>query len=472
MRVTASREAIAWARREFGHAELGDVRRMERLVAMAACVLDRPNGRVSAVFRTDKEREGAYDFLENEHVAPDEMMAAVSEATARRCHDLPFVFVPVDGTSLSLVDRGKQKDFGRLGTDHAGAQGLKVIDALAVDPDGMVVGWLDLTFWTRGERSPPSGTHARRARPIEQKETRYWIGAIQRANAALQREGVRAFFQIDREGDSQDLLRTLQQTSQWWTVRSSADRSILVDDGERGRLRAQLANQEPIGHYALEVRARFKRRARKARMLVRLARVTLSLRDRTTDRRSSFEVTAIQAREDGTTPDGEAPIDWVLFTNYPVTSLEDALLVVRGYSQRWRVEECHQSWKSGVCDVEQTQLHSAGAVKRWSIILATAAARIERLKRLARTQPSAPATIEFTPIEIRALVLLKSENKKRNEQLPPMPTIAQAVRWVAELGGYTGKSSGGPPGANTIRRGLDYLKPAAKMLSLVAGHEK
>jgi hypothetical protein len=349
---------------------------------------------------------------------------------------------------------------------------LKVVDALAVDPNGVVVGWLDLRFWSRGEPSPPNGTHARRARTVDEKETRYWIGAIQRASAALQREGVRAFFQIDREGDSHDLLLALDGTSQWWTVRSNADRSILLDDGDRGRLRAQLGNEEPIGHYELEVTARPKRRARKARMVVRVARVTLRLRDRRTERRTSFEVTAVQAREYGTTPDGEEAIDWVLFTNYPVATLEDALLVVRGYAQRWRVEECHQSWKSGVCDVEQTQLHSANAVKRWAIILATTAARVERLKRLARTQPSAPATIEFTQLEVRALLLLKSETKKRNEQLPPMPTIAQAVRWVAELGGYTGRSSGGPPGAQTIRRGLEYLKPAAKMLSLVASHEK
>ena len=27
-----------------------------------------------------------------------------------------------------------------------------------------------------------------------------------------------------------------------------------------------------------------------------------------------------------------------------------------------------------------------------------------------------------------------------------MPTIAQAIIWLTDLGGYTGQSSGGPPG--------------------------
>jgi hypothetical protein len=66
--------------------------------------------------------------------------------------------------------------------------------------------------------------------------------------------------------------------------------------------------------------------------------------------------------------------------------------------------------------------------------------------------------------------MLKREHKKKTEVVPDtMPTIAQATRWLADLGGYTGRSSGGPPGAITIRRGLEYLKPAAEMLRLLDG---
>jgi hypothetical protein len=45
-----------------------------------------------------------------------------------------------------------------------------------------------------------------------------------------------------------------------------------------------------------------------------------------------------------------------------------------------------------------------------------------------------------------------------------MPTIRQATLWIAELGGYTGKSSGGPPGAITIGRGFEFVAGAAAML--------
>ena len=96
------------------------------------------------------------------------------------------------------------------------------------------------------------------------------------------------------------------------------------------------------------------------------------------------------------------------------------------------------------------------------------ALRIERIKHLARTEPELPASVELTHHEIQALIHLKRIDKKRNETIPSaMPTLAQAVIWIAEMGGYTGKSSGGPPGSITIRRGLDRLRPAAKLLKVL-----
>ncbi len=109
----------------------------------------------------------------------------------------------------------------------------------------------------------------------------------------------------------------------------------------------------------------------------------------------------------------------------------------------------------------------------WATLLAAVAVRIERLKILARTEPQQPADIELTRHEIRALIVLKRQQKKRTEVITDaMPTIGQATLWIAELGGYTGKSSGGPPGSITIRRGLDRLLPAAQLLQALEDQER
>ena len=467
MRISAKRVEVTWAEREFGDAQVGDARRTARLVGVAACACERPGGRVSAVFATEKEREGAYDMLENEHFAHTSLVESMAEASALRSEGQRFVYVPLDGTSLTLADHAEEKDFGAVGTRTQGARGLKVIDALAVDPQGVVIGWLALTYWARsvepGAR-PPKDTYARAARAVEEKETWHWIETIRAAKTKLDAHGVRGWFQIDREGDSRDLLLELTESAHWWTVRSRTDRNIGLEEGDVGHLREELGRPPIQGHYELEVSGKHKRRARKARMAVRFGQVTLRLRDQRTDRITLLPVTAVWTREEGTTPSGEEPIDWLLLTNREVTKLEQAREVITGYAARWRVEECHKTWKSDGCNVEETQLRSAEAVMKWATILAAVAARIERLKRLARTQPEAPATVELKPVEVRALVVLKRRYRNAKEVICNNPTIHQAVLWIAQLGGYTGKSSGGPPGALTIRRGLDRLAPAVDMM--------
>ena len=44
-----------------------------------------------------------------------------------------------------------------------------------------------------------------------------------------------------------------------------------------------------------------------------------------------------------------------------------------------------------------------------------------------------------------------------------VPTLGQAVRWLADLGGYTGPWNG-PPGATVIGRGLRDVVAAARAI--------
>lgn len=450
-----------FAHEEFGRAELGDTRLTSRLVKVAARAYDR-GGTVAAVFKRDCEREGAYDFLENRRVEADAITASSVAATLDRIESQPYVVVPVDGTSVQVVDRERVRDFGRIGTDNNGARGLKLVDALAVLPCGSVAGWLALRLWARPDVDPSLGKseHELRKRPVEEKETHHWIEAIQAARVALDEGGVRGWFQIDREGDNHDLLSALRDTQHWWTVRGNADRSIQLQGVGVGKLRSELARRAVAFEYRLDVPPRSKRRTRRARMVVRTGSVTLRMRDRSAGGFTQLPVTVVWAREEGTTPGDEEPIDWLLYTNRPVETIDDARLVIRSYSYRWRVEDCHRTWKRGRCNVEATKLRSYAAVERWAIILIVVAARIERLKHLSRTTPDAPASIELSDFEIRALIALKYEGKPFEGTL----TIGRAIKILAEFGGWANKYSGKPPGAVVLGRGLEYLEPAARLL--------
>jgi hypothetical protein len=154
-------------------------------------------------------------------------------------------------------------------------------------------------------------------------------------------------------------------------------------------------------------------------------------------------------------------------------TIQDMKAVVAGYTQRWRIEDFHRAWKGGLCNVESSQLRAGEHVMKWATVLAAVAIRAERIKHLSREQPHVPASTELSLREVEALILLKRRYKKQNEEIgDEVPDLQTATRWIAELGGYTGKASGGPPGATTIARGLAQLHVAAETLEAIASPSK
>lgn len=151
-----------WARDTFGGAVLGDVRRTERLVAMAAAAANNPAGKVTQVFSSSADREGAFRLLENDDVRSARVSDAVFDASAQMCADEAFVFVAVDATSLTLTDRKKRREQGRVGPAFP-TRGLHVMSALAVDPLGATVGLIE------PHRAMLVGSHGKSPRKEVQK---------------------------------------------------------------------------------------------------------------------------------------------------------------------------------------------------------------------------------------------------------------------------------------------------------------
>lgn len=463
--MSEATDEMAWASEVFGGTELGDTRRTARLVRMGAAAARSPAGKVTAVFADDAELQGAYDWLESPHVAAEGLELGVGQAAARRCAEQEHIFVAVDGSSLAFVDRKGERGLGAVGTYAGGARGLKVISALAISGAGVPIGLVRQVIWRRPVEKP-SNRRAAAKRPISKKETRHWLEAVgscaERIDAAAR---THITFVIDREGDSAAMLSTLATTRHGFIVRGNWDREITADDGRRWKVRNLLAYQRPLGSYDLELTARPGRSARTASIQLASASVTLTLKDPSSGKVIAMKLTALRAREIGTAPQGEQPVDWLLLTTMPATTFEQARAVVTGYTFRWRIEEFHKTWKSGGCHVEDSQLRSMPALQKWALVLATVAVRTERLKLRARTDPDASATEEFSDAEIQAIILLK---KHGGATIPnQIPTLGQATLWVAQLGGYTGKSSGGPPGVICIARGLTRVRAAADAIEVL-----
>jgi hypothetical protein len=462
MTGSASQELHRWAYRSFGGVELGNRQRTRRLVSMAATLASRAAGTVTDVFEDSAEREGAYRLLSSRWVSSDHVRAAVCEATARECAAHGKVYVAVDGSSLSLVDRTGRRGVGGVGAWKDHGTGLQTVTALAMDPDGVPIGVCGQQWWARTERSPKRACNRRK---LHEKETRFSVQTLQQAAAHLRQHApdTRAVFVVDRGFDCWPVLQVAHQDSVGLIVRAKYDRRLVSDRNDPLRyLRQTLQSRRLRGRYAVQVPSRGDRPGRLAQMHVQASRVTLAL-PVTRKRREPLEINAVLARE--VEGPSEGALCWMLLTTEPIDSFAQIRDIVRAYSLRWRIEELHRAWKRGGGCVEDTQLRSREAILKWSTLHCAVAARSVRLAQLARTNPELPATEEFTPTEIDAAIILR--RKRTKLQVGDRPSLAEVVRLIADAGGYTGKSSGGPPGPTVIARGLERVAIAAQVLAQI-----
>ena len=105
--------------------------------------------------------------------------------------------------------------------------------------------------------------------------------------------------------------------------------------------------------------------------------------------------------------------------------------MVQWYSLRWLIERFHFTLNSG-CRIEALQLETAGRLLNALATYSIVAWRLMWLTYAARLLPDASCATVLHPAEWK-LLRRKFEPKNRS-QMPP--TIRQAVRWIAQLGGF------------------------------------
>ena len=428
---------------------------------MAEGAARRPAGKVSAVFTRSKEREGAYDFLESPRAPREAFAESMFMCTAARARQ-GVVYVPIDLTSLSLTDLDEEK-FGPIGSSNRPVRGVMVANAFAVAMDGVPLGLIDQQYWMRDETEVlPKGARTARNqhRPFEDKQGSRFTSAAENAVRRLAAFDVMPWVIIDREGDNRDILLRLMQMKCAFTVRASWNRKV-GEPRNTWTLRDELETEPCLCTTRVTLPRNGKRAEQTVTLEVRATRATVRF-DRSNQ--AAVGMFAVLVREKSQRGSKKHPLDWLLYTNVPVVNADAALRIVAAYRARWRVEEFHRTWKSGACNVETTQLRSFEAVAKWATILSAVSTRIERLKYLARNEPDQPADIELEPIEIEALLVERRARVGRHVKLPKKPKIGEITRWIAEMGGWMGEKTSGPPGSVTIARGLHVLAIYASAL--------
>jgi hypothetical protein len=455
-----------WAERELANAPLSDQRLVKRLITLTTDFALNPTAPIPQACGSGAKTKAAYRFFDNNTIAPEDILASHVQATLTRMRAQRFVLCPQDTSALNYSTHPQTQGLGPISNNRDKTIGMFLHATLALTPEGQPLGVLDAQTWVRSARHYGRSSCARNNAPIKEKESQKWIHSLSVCQALAEECPQTTLVNMaDREGDLYDLFQQALEPTEGprvhLIVRAQHNRQV---EHPQKYLLDFLAAQPVGAHIKIQAPRKDGKPERMASLSVRWAKVTLRppcLKEKL----PSLTLWAVEARETRP-PEGCEPIVWRLLTTLPVEDAEAALEKIRWYSQRWQIEVIHKILKSG-CKVEQRQLETAARLKRALMVDLIVAWRVLALCKAARETPEAPASDWLSDTEWRALSCYMN---KRSDPPKRPPSVAQAVRWIAQLGGFLGRRSDGDPGPTVLWRGLQQLRAIAAAWTRF-GHE-
>lgn len=444
-----------WAEQEFGGCALPDARLQARLLTVARDFYARPTANVAQACSSRAKTKAAYRLLNHKKITMETLLQPHYQATEARMHAEKVVLAVQDTTSLNYTAHGATVGIGPIGSTEDGPQGLHLHSTLAFSAAGTPLGLINVQCWAR-DPNEFGKKDKRHQLPIEEKESIKWLTSY-RAAAALQARSPRTTVVSvgDREADLYALFQesVADSNSPKLLVRAMHDRAL---KNEQHRLWQTMQSLQPAGIQVLHVPRQGSRAARDAHLAIRYAAV--GLKAPTGHKGPSIPVWVVMAQEQDVPP-GVKPLEWMLLTTMPVTCIEQAVEKLRWYARRWGIEVWHRTLKSG-CRIEKRQLGDSDTIEACLAIDLVVAWRIYYLNKLGREVPQAPCTIYFEEAQWKGLMVFTT----RNPVVPKQPpTLRDAIRLVATLGGFLGRKCDGEPGTQSLWLGLQRLDDIAAM---------
>ena len=455
-----TKEADDWAEEEFGAADLGDKRLTNRLVSLVRDFYARPQASIPQACQRRAKTKAAYRFFEHPHMSMDKVLEQHYESTLERSSKEEVALAVQDTTSLNYTVHPATENLGPIGYRLDRGIGLILHDTMAFNRDGTPLGLLDVQCWARDGED--FGKKKRRHElPIEEKESHKWLISFRKVVEAQRRCPQTTLVSVgDREADIYELfeLALKEPAGPKLLVRASQNRVLAQ---EQGHLWEKVNQQEVAGIQEVHVPRRGRRPARVARLEVRFAQITLKPPIRK-PKIQELTIWAVLAQEVDAPEDVE-PIEWMLLTTWPVTNFEEATEKLAWYAIRWGIEVYHRTLKSG-CKIEERQLSHADRIETCLGIDMVVAWRIVHLTKLGRETPDVPCTVFFEEAEWKALNTYVTGNPTTPEH---PPSLRDAMRMVASLGGFLGRKSDGEPGTKSLWIGLQRLDDLTAMWKIM-----
>ncbi|NOQ23254.1 MAG: IS4 family transposase [Candidatus Aegiribacteria sp.] len=466
-----SKDEISWASEEFADVDLGDKRLNTRLMKICDSFSESPESPINQACADWAESKAAYRFFQNDKVEEGEILTAHCKKTVQRARKHKTILAIQDTSYLVYTNHSKTEGLGKISlkkgkyVDKIYSNGLVMHTCLAVTTQGLPLGLLNQKIYSRTIRQKgKTGSHPHDYLSVEEKESYRWLEALSNTEEALR--DIEVVTVCDRESDFYDLFRLSDQLNSKVLVRASVNRIInkksRYTEKNVVKLWDYICSKPEAGSFKIEIpkhgktKHSKKREGRTATVSVRFGSFRFNppsnhVKHRT-EQLPDIDMNAIHVIESDP-PDGQEPLEWMLLTNLPVNSFNEAHEKIKWYCLRWRIEMYFKVLKSGF-RVEKCRLAHADRLTRYLTIMSIVAWRLFMITLIARTDPAKPCTEFLAEFEWKVLYLKVNKNKELPEETP---TIGEVVVWIARLGGFLARKGDGFPGTITLWRGWKRL---------------
>jgi Transposase DNA-binding/Transposase DDE domain len=454
----------------FGHANLGDQRRTQRLVALVEQMCRHPGGTLPDKLNRPPDLRAFYRLMNRPEVTHAVLLENISAAT-RQCLsalDAGVVLRLHDATELDFTTKTTLREqLGQIG--QGTRRGYICHNSLAVRADtGETLGLLSQLLHHRAD--VPDGETVPEARARADRESRLWVRGVEACGPAP--AGVLCVDVSDSLSDTFEYLAYQKTHDRSFVLRAKENRKLVESVAEQHYLLDAARQLAPRGSRRLAVQASPQRSARETTVQVAFTAVQVAVPRKHLGEyaKQPLALWVIRVWEEQT-PTGEEPLEWILLTNVPVTNWSEAEERLAWYQRRAIIEELHKGMKTG-CGIETMQFEKIERLEPAIAVISAVATTLLRLRDAARAADAdqRPAT---EIVDAEYVEVLADHYGKR---VGPNPSVLTFYMHVARLGGHQNRKADGFPGWLTLWRGwmklqsmVDGYRAACRKRSLSCG---
>jgi transposase-like protein/transposase Tn5 family protein len=436
---------MGWAAAEFQTIDLGDARLNQRAVTIAEALGLAPGRTIPQACQSWASTKACYNFFSNGLVSENKIVAPHIKQTIDRMKECPIVLLPNDTSELDYNSKDAMEGKERITNTKTG---LWLHPTIAITPERVMLGIIDVNFWKRESEINPKGDKA----PIEEKESYRWLQSYKRScEIARQMPGTQIINIADREGDIIELFDEVMKEKEFGCaadiiVRAQHDRLLVKEKrGEKSKLRQKLKAAPTLGEIEFAIPSTEKRSGRKVRQQLK----ALSVKMKPRHKNVSVKINVVMAIEENP-PQGEEALMWILITSLPIETFDEVVRVINYYLCRWEIETFFKVLKSG-CKIEERQLQTTDRMKALITMFMILAWRVMYTMMMGRVHGEMPCDVIFNEVEWRSVYKILH----RKKELPKKaPSLGEFIKMVATFGGYVDRKSEGPPGVKVVWKGM------------------